>query len=377
MIKSIDFKYSNAVYGKNQDEYENLYVLKFDENGEVISCWKLSFIDRLKILLTGKMWISVLTFGNKFQPMKLSVNKNRMFVVNKKKVSLLSKIKKFFKEWKYIQKNDPVKKCELYKQKGCSHVDGPLCDFPECSMNKSFIKENNIPDYVLPKNIVKTYFRKLKKHFIFKFLTKSFNISFEICGYFDNRPIINIDLILFSLQIIFPFRNKWTDECDAPKWGIAIHNNTFWIYRGGKGNFNGGNKWWTWNIPFFTKEWIRTSILLENDIWEHETKKEKKNFYEDKWKNKQKSWTYDYEDKYDGEIIPTTIYVEEREWRPKWLTWTKKFAYIRKSIDIHFSKEVGKRKSSWKGGVLQCGYDIINNEHPLDCLKRMEKEREL
>ena len=48
--------------------------------------------------------------------------------------------------------------------------------------------------------------------------------------------------------------------------------------------------------------------------------------------------------KYDGEIIPTTIYVDEREWRPKWLKWTSLFAKKRRSIDIHFSKEVGKEK---------------------------------
>lgn len=32
---------------------------------------------------------------------------------------------------------DPVKHCDLYRDKAagsCSHVDGPLCDFPGCSM---------------------------------------------------------------------------------------------------------------------------------------------------------------------------------------------------------------------------------------------------
>ena len=87
------------------------------------------------------------------------------------------------------------------------------------------------------------------------------DISFEICGYFDNRPRINLDLIFFSLTIVLPFWNKWTDECDSPKWGISIHHNTVWIHKGGKGNMNGGSKWWTWDIPFLTKKWYRTSIL--------------------------------------------------------------------------------------------------------------------
>lgn len=202
-----------------------------------------------------------------------------------------------------------------------------------------------------------------------------FDISYEICGYFDNRPRINLDLIFFSLQFILPFRNKWTDECDPPKWGIAIHNNTLWVYKGGKGNMKGGTKWWTWHISFITKEWYRTSILLKDDTWEHERKGDKKNFYQDEWKSKQKSWTYDYTDNFDGEVIPTTIYVDEREWRPKGLMWTSLFAKSRRTIDIHFSKEVGKEKGSWKGGCLGCGYELLPNESPLDCLKRMEKQR--
>jgi hypothetical protein len=202
-----------------------------------------------------------------------------------------------------------------------------------------------------------------------------FDISYEKCGYFDNRPRINLDLIFFSLTIVLPFRNKWTDECDAPKWGIAIHNNTVWIYRGGKGNMSGGNKWWTWDIPFITKDWVRTSILLKDGTWEHEKPRHHKGFYNEEWKEKQKRWAYDYTDSYDGEIIPTTIYVEEREWRPKGMRWTGLFATVRRTIDIHFSKEVGREKGSWKGGTVGCGYNLLPNEQPLDCLKRMEKER--
>lgn len=212
------------------------------------------------------------------------------------------------------------------------------------------------------------------KYIIFYF-SRVFDISFELCGYFDNRPRINIDLFFFNLTLILPFRNKWTDECDSPKWGIAIHNNTFWIYRGGKGNMNGGNKWWTWDFPFLTREWVRTSILLKDGTWEHEVKGNRKQFYNDDWKQKQKSWTYDYTDKYDGEVIPTIIYVEEREWRRKWLKWTRLFNIVERNIDVHFSKECGSRKGSWKGGTLGCGYNLLPNEEPLDCLKRMEKER--
>ena len=37
----------------------------------------------------------------------------------------------------FDRSDDPVYSCDLYRDKSagsCAHVDGPLCDFPECSM---------------------------------------------------------------------------------------------------------------------------------------------------------------------------------------------------------------------------------------------------
>lgn len=40
--------------------------------------------------------------------------------------------------------NDPVRNCQLYREKGCSHVDGFLCDYPSCSMLKDYLKERDL-----------------------------------------------------------------------------------------------------------------------------------------------------------------------------------------------------------------------------------------
>lgn len=137
----------------------------------------------------------------------------------------------------------------------------------------------------------------------------------------------------------------------------------------------GGNKWWTWSLPFVTKNWYRRSILMNNGRWAHETPKHRKDFYADDYKNNRMSWQYDYKDSYDGEIIPTTIYVREMEWRPKWFMWTNAFAIVSTMIDVEFSKECGNRKGSWKGGTLGCDYEMKKGESALDCLKRMERDR--
>ena len=41
----------------------------------------------------------------------------------------------------FDRSNDPVYSCDLYKDKGCSHVDGFLCDFPNCSMLADYRRE--------------------------------------------------------------------------------------------------------------------------------------------------------------------------------------------------------------------------------------------
>ena len=57
--------------------------------------------------------------------------------------NILLKIKKLWAKFKFYHDNDPVKKCELYLAEGCSHVDGPLCDFPKCSMRNAYLVEES------------------------------------------------------------------------------------------------------------------------------------------------------------------------------------------------------------------------------------------
>lgn len=66
-----------------------------------------------------------------------------------------------------------------------------------------------------------------------------------------------------------------------------------------------------------------------------------------------------------------TIKAESRLWTRYWLPWRR----ISRYIDIEFNDEVGERSGSWKGGTLGCGYELKPSETPLECLRRMERER--
>ena len=69
-MKPIEFEEQNAVLAEEQDEYLSLpvHVCENDMQGRVISCWKLSWKERVKLLFTGKIWWMQLTFNTPLQP---------------------------------------------------------------------------------------------------------------------------------------------------------------------------------------------------------------------------------------------------------------------------------------------------------------------
>ena len=73
-MKAIKFKECNTVYAENQPEYYSLPVHRTDD-GVVTSCWQLSFKQRLKVLLTGRIFLQMLTFNKPLQPLKMLTDK--------------------------------------------------------------------------------------------------------------------------------------------------------------------------------------------------------------------------------------------------------------------------------------------------------------
>lgn len=62
----------DAQFGVGQPQYRVLKVLLSPEdNGRVTSRWRLSWLERIDILLGGSLWVQVLTFGDAIQPIKL------------------------------------------------------------------------------------------------------------------------------------------------------------------------------------------------------------------------------------------------------------------------------------------------------------------
>ena len=79
-MKPVSFKHQNIVFAKDQPEYTPLPALKLNTNeGEVISCWKMSFRERIKVLITGKVWLSLMSFNKPLTPSYVSVDRKKVY----------------------------------------------------------------------------------------------------------------------------------------------------------------------------------------------------------------------------------------------------------------------------------------------------------
>ena len=191
------------------------------------------------------------------------------------------------------------------------------------------------------------------------------------------------------------------DESDPPEYG-------FYFY-GESRSLVFTSFWWCWGMDKkcfhmpWEWDWVRTSKLKKDGTWEHETRKNRKDFYNDKWKNIlwKESYPYTYvlsKGKIQNRIA--TVMVDEREWRCKSLKWFPLIRMKSKSISVEFSYagpferfvliekkgypthkaedetgEVGERTGTYKGGTIGCSYSMLKKETPLETLRRMEKER--
>ena len=76
-MNPIKFKQCNVEMAKDQEEYRTLPASIIPgPYKEVISCWKLTWKERIKILFTGKLFLSMLTFNGPLQPVQIQLEFN-------------------------------------------------------------------------------------------------------------------------------------------------------------------------------------------------------------------------------------------------------------------------------------------------------------
>lgn len=73
----MEFPEQTVVIAKDQPEYRPLPAYR-SPDGRIVCCWRLTWRERLSVLLRGKLWHQVLTFNGPLQPQLLSVEKPDM-----------------------------------------------------------------------------------------------------------------------------------------------------------------------------------------------------------------------------------------------------------------------------------------------------------
>lgn len=76
-MEPVKFDGVNVVFGENQPEYDQLPAERVGrpESGQIITCWEVSPEEIKRIQETGKIWLSVLTYGQPLHPVLLTTDK--------------------------------------------------------------------------------------------------------------------------------------------------------------------------------------------------------------------------------------------------------------------------------------------------------------
>jgi len=84
-MEPIKFKEANCVFGKGQEQYKELptFYDRNTEEGIVVSCYKLTLIERLRVLFKGNIWVGLMTFNKSLQPQILTTKKSDLLITKK------------------------------------------------------------------------------------------------------------------------------------------------------------------------------------------------------------------------------------------------------------------------------------------------------
>lgn len=162
---------------------------------------------------------------------------------------------------------------------------------------------------------------------------------------------VRLGLGFVTIGIGFPW--KWTvpdeGQCSGPQYGLAFHGDALWLYFGkSTGRSKDPRRYIAWDMPW---SWRHREHQVLSEPEQHPYLYVLRNG--------------DVQDRI------ATIKAERRLWTRPWIPHRME----RRSINIEFNDEVGEGASSWKGGVLGCGFDMHPGETPLQTLRRMERER--
>lgn len=72
-MEPVEFPEQTMVWAKNQPPY--LPLPAYTDERETISCWKLTWRERFRVLVSGRLWLRQMNFGAPLQPQAPTVER--------------------------------------------------------------------------------------------------------------------------------------------------------------------------------------------------------------------------------------------------------------------------------------------------------------
>ena len=72
-MRPIEFPQQSVVFAKDQPQYLPLPA-HISADGEVTSCWYMGLRERLRVALTGRVYVTQLSFFQPLQPQRISLD---------------------------------------------------------------------------------------------------------------------------------------------------------------------------------------------------------------------------------------------------------------------------------------------------------------
>lgn len=213
-------------------------------------------------------------------------------------------------------------------------------------------------------------------------VTGTWGLAFGLSS-FEEGFSLHVHLGYPNAYISLPFLRRWHREPEdiTDSWGFTVDTDSW-----SSVHLNWGARTKIVHLPW-AWEHERTSFLIEgvqmvghlvaDGIWLNQRRFDHHRRWQEKHPYRHVLSTESERGEPAGtaqEVI-ATISVVEREWRRRWLRWTRLGAKVVRAIEVDFSDEVGNRAGSWKGGTVGCSYAMLPGEEPIDTLRRMERER--
>lgn len=165
----------------------------------------------------------------------------------------------------------------------------------------------------------------------------------------------------WDTQTVARLGRNWHIDQTERAYGVSLSDGHLNVAYGRQSNDSSTEQRWGWFLPWTQWRHVRHTLYgLDGQLFAHAPEYGAK-LGAGSWEEFHRLYgacpaaSFSFTD-FDGEALTVATKIEEREWLlgTGWFKWLSIFRApkVRRSLDLRFSGETGRRKGSWKGGTM-------------------------